>query len=56
LQVVLLLLRFVPGVVRRLYLVSIWMKFILREGRKRLAGGSLQATVRPAASSRQNIT
>jgi hypothetical protein len=56
LRIVLLLLRFVPGMVRRLYLMSIGMKFILREGRKRLAGGSLQATVRPAASSQQNIT
>src|SRR4051812_2496642 len=56
LQMALALLRVMPGAVRRLYLMSLGMKLISREARKRLAGGSLQTTVHPAASSRQNIT
>jgi hypothetical protein len=49
------LLRVMPGVLRRLYLMSLGMKLISREARKRLRGGSVQASVRAATSSRQNI-
>jgi GT2 family glycosyltransferase len=56
LQMALALLRVMPGAVRRLYLMSLRMKLISREARKRLNGGSLPATVRPATPSRPNIT
>jgi glycosyltransferase involved in cell wall biosynthesis len=55
LQMALALLRVMPGVLRRLYLMSLGMKLISREARKRLRGGSVQASVRAATSSRQNI-
>jgi hypothetical protein len=55
LQMALALLRVMPGAVRRLYLMSLGMKLISREARKRLRGGSVQASVRAATSSRQNI-
>jgi GT2 family glycosyltransferase len=52
LQMALALLRVMPGAVRRLYLMSLGMKLISREARKRLRGGSVQASVRAATSSR----